>query len=91
MNNAQQIELWKKLATIGAFAALSLIIFSYWIGLETWLKCVMVLICSAFTVVAIYWWYWALNQISLFSKYMLSLKTIINELKEDLKQLKKDI
>lgn len=91
LDNHKQIQLWKQAATVGAFTALGLIIFSYWIGTETWIKCVMVLVCSVFLSVGIIWWYWALNQVAIFAKYMQSLKETIRELKEDLKDIKKDI
>ena len=91
LDNKKQIENWKKAATIGAFTALGLIIFSYWIGTETWIKCIMVLVCSVFFSAAIIWWYWALNQIAIFAKYIQSLKEVIRELKKDLKDIRKDI
>jgi CHASE2 domain-containing sensor protein len=91
MDNKKEIKRWQAAATISAFTALGLIIFSFWIGTETWIKCVMVLVCSVFLSVAIIWWYWALNQISMFAKYIQSLKDIIRELKEDLEDIKKDI
>jgi len=91
MDSKRQIELWKKAATLGAFTALGLVVFSYWIGTETLIKCIMVLVCSVFLAVAIVWWYWALNQISLFAKYMQSLKETIQELKKDLKDIRKDL
>jgi len=91
MDNKKAIKRWQTAATVLSFTGLGLIIFSYWIGTETWVKCIMVLICSVFLSVAIIWWYWALNQISMFAKYIQSLKDIISELKEDLKDIRKDI
>ena len=91
MENKKQIELWKTAATLLAFTALGLIIFSYWIGTETLIKCVVVLITSVFFAAGILWWYWALNQIALFAKYINSLKEVIRELKDDLKNIRKDL
>ena len=91
MDTKKQIDWWKTLATISAFTALGLIVFSFWIGTETWIKCVMIVICSIFFSAGIVWWYWALNQVALFSKYMNSLQKIIQELKKDLQDIKKDI
>jgi CHASE2 domain-containing sensor protein len=91
MDNKSQIKKWQTAATVAAFTALGLIVFGYWIGTETVLKCVMVLICSVMFSVGVLWWYWALNQISLFSEYMNSLQKVIKELKEDLQDIKKDI
>ena len=91
MENKKRIELWKTAATLLAFTALGLIIFSYWIGTETLIKCVVVLITSVFFAAGILWWYWALNQIALFAKYINSLKEVIRELKDDLKNIRKDL
>lgn len=91
MDNKKQIDKWKTAATVGAFAALALIVFSYWIGTDTWIKCVVVAICSVFAASAVLWWYWALNQIAQFAEYIGSLKTTIKELKDDLKNIRKDI
>jgi len=91
MENSKAIRRWQTAATVAAFTALGLIIFNYWIGTETVLKCVMVLICSVMFSVGVVWWYWALNQIALFAKYINNLKVIIQDLKKDLKDLKKDI
>ena len=91
MDTKKQIDWWKTLATISAFTALGLIVFSFWIGTETWIKCVMVAICSIFFATGIIWWYWALMQIATFAKYIESLKSIIISLKKDLQDIKKDI
>lgn len=91
MKTQKQIELWKKLATIGAFTALGILLFGFWIGTETIIKCMIVLISSVMFSCAVVWWYWALNQIGLFAKYIASLKDLIRELKEDLKRIRKDL
>ena len=91
LKTQKQIELWKKLATIAAFTALGLLLFGYWIGTETIVKCVAVLITSLLFACSVVWWYWALNQIGLFAKYISSLKDVIRELKDDLKNIRKDL
>lgn len=91
MDNESQIKKWQTAATFAAFTALGLIVFGYWIGTDTYLKWLMILVCSAMFGVGVVWWYWALNQIALFSKYMNSLQKIIQELKKDLQDIKKDI
>jgi len=85
------IKLWQAAATILSFTALALIVFVYWIGLETWYHYTIVIICSVFFAVGVTWWYWALNQIANFAIYIRSLKTTIQELKDDLKDVKKDL
>ena len=74
MENSKAIKRWQTAATVLAFTALGLILFSYWIGTETFLKCVAVLICSIMFSSAVIWWYWALNQVALFAKYVNNLK-----------------
>jgi len=91
METKKQIDWWKTAATVAAFTALGLIVFSYWIGTETWIKCVMIAICSIFFSTGIVWWYWALNQIAIFARYINSLKETIRDLREDLKNIKKDL
>jgi hypothetical protein len=51
----------------------------------------MVLVTSVFFATGIIWWYWVLNQISQFAKYIASLKDVIRELKEDLKNIRKGL
>jgi cobalamin biosynthesis protein CobD/CbiB len=87
----KEVNRWRQAATVLAFTALGLIAFSYWIGTDTWIKCVMVLVTSVFFATGIIWWYWVLNQISQFAKYIASLKDVIRELKEDLKNIRKGL
>lgn len=90
-NITKQINNWKQAATVLAFTALGLIAFGYWIGIETVLKCIIVLVCSVFFSISVIWWYWALSQIALFAKYIDSLKRVIEDLKKDLKNIRKDL
>ena len=91
MDTKKQIDWWKTSATVLAFTALGLILFTYWIGTETWFNCVIILISSVGFAVGVVWWYWALNQIAAFANYIASLKEVVRELKEDLKNFRKDI
>lgn len=90
-NINKSINRWKQAATILAFTALGLIVFGYWIGTETTLKAIIVIVCSVFFSISVVWWYWALSQIALFAQYIDSLKKVINDLKRDLKTIRKNL
>lgn len=86
-----QSRYWLNIATIGAFAGLALIIFTYWIGVGTWIQYAAIAITSLFFTLAVIWWFWAVYQIMSFSSYVMSLKTVIKEVKEDLQDIRKNI
>ena len=91
MDNKKAIKRWQTAATVLSFTALGFLIFGYWIGTETYIKYVMVAVCSIMFSVAVIWWYWALSQVAIFAKYINSLKDVISDLKKDLQDIKKDI
>ena len=89
--NDKGVTAWMRLATIGAFSALGLVGFSYWIGVETIFQCIMVILTTTFFVVAIIWWYWALKRIAGFTLFMNHLSKSLKELSQAIKDIRKDL
>ena len=86
-----EIQRWLNAATMAAFTALALFVSAYWIGTETWIQCVAILITTTAIVTGVLWWYWAIKQIANFSKYMSGIGDSVKELKDDLKDIRKDM
>lgn len=87
----KQVRRWLNAATIAAFSSLALILTEYWIGSDTTIQMIAVGITSTFFIVAVIWWYWAIMQIAEFANHIFSLKNTITSLKDDLKEIRKDI
>jgi hypothetical protein len=90
-NIKRDVRWWLNIATIAAFSALIILICEYWISPNNWIHWIVVGITSTFFLCAVLWWYWAIMKIAAFSKYIIGLKTVIDDLKKDLKEIHKDL
>lgn len=86
-----EIKLWKYAGRTLPFAALAVIVFSYWIDPSSLMNKVIITICSVFFAVSVFWWWWALDKFSILIKEKLGIEEKFNTLAKELKAIRKDL
>lgn len=54
---------WLCLARVLPLTALAIIIVPYFVGDETWYEVALCIVIIVFTILAILWWYWAVERV----------------------------
>ena len=87
----KQVKLWKYAGRTLPFAALALLVFSYWIDPANLLNKTIIIICTAFFAVSVFWWWWALDKFTIIIKEKLGLESKFVELAKELRALRDDL
>lgn len=87
----KQVKLWKYAGRTLPFAALALLVFSYWIDPAGLLNKTIIIICTAFFAVSVFWWWWALDKFTIIIKEKLGLENKFGELAKELRALRDDL
>jgi hypothetical protein len=87
----REVTYWSYAAWSLPFAALALIIFSYFIGYETLLDKSLVLITTLFFGTSVFWWWWALHKLLYIIKSMEETAIHLGLVKKDITDVKEDI
>lgn len=91
MDFKKQVTAWKQAATIGAMSGLFAILFAYFIGNDTLIKCVAIAVTTVFFTTSVYWWFWALSNIAKFYAHMENTKTALEQIKSDITKFKDEL
>jgi hypothetical protein len=86
-----QVKYWKWAAWTLPFVALGAIAFGYWIGTSTSFHIIMVITCTTFFGISVFWWWWALEKVAKMVKDRLTIEQKFEAIIDEMRSLRKDI
>jgi ABC-type uncharacterized transport system involved in gliding motility auxiliary subunit len=92
MNNIeQQARWWKYAAWTAPFVALAILIGEELLGFESAIGVTSVIITTTFITTSVFWWWWAISKITFLMKRHEVVEENFKDLKNDIKEIKKDV
>ena len=82
---------WQYAAWTLPFVAIAIIVFSYWIGTDTWIKISIVSITVTFFTVSVFWWWWAVRKFAVLLTAMNDTNKNFIAVKDGLKEIRDEI
>ena len=82
---------WKYAAWTLPFVALAALIFSEYLGINSFYKKIITITVTVFFGTSVFWWWWALDKLTFLVKTMQKTSENFNEVKENIREVKEDI
>jgi hypothetical protein len=86
-----QVKYWTYAAGSLPFAALAAIFFSWFIGYETLIDKLLVVIATGFFATSVFWWWWALNKLLYLVKALENAAESLGLVRRDIRSVRKDL
>lgn len=87
----KQVQYWSYAAGSLPFAALAAIFFSWFIGYDTVMEKILVVIATAFFATSVFWWWWALNKLLYVVKALEKAADSLGLVKKEIQSVRKDL
>lgn len=91
MKNQRLLKFWYWAGRVLPLTALSILIFSYAFGLDSWRNVITCIILVLFGTFAFTWWWWVLDTVKKLYSMLESAQDRFIEVMQELKGLKEDI
>ena len=90
-NIFQQISWWKRLALAFPTTVLSFIVFLFTFGFDNYIDILLTIAMTIAVTISVMWWWWAMFTINEFSNMLMRAAKNLQEFKQDLDKIKKDL
>jgi hypothetical protein len=86
-----QTKLWKYAAWTLPFIALAAITFVYFLGYDNLVAKFIVITCTAFFGISVFWWWWALDKLTKLMEDRFALQKRFDDIYNEFRKIKKDL
>jgi uncharacterized membrane protein YqjE len=87
----KEATMWSYLAWTLPFVALAILTVEWFIGSTTWYHYTIIAITAVFFTMSVIWWWWAVRKFVVVMESMKTTDDHFEEVKEDLKVIRKEI